>query len=144
MTKEKQIEEMAKVLRDRTINKTWRAEKVAKELYEIAIPKDRVVVSKEEYEKLTIPRVYITQKKLTNKELTEMFDKSMFSVIQDNSTIEIIPTRAEIEKETAEKIFAMLQGIGTLHTEFDWNDYLQIDVYDFYKLAKQFGVEIKE
>ena len=31
--------EMAKVLQDRIINKTWRAEKLAKELYEIAVGK---------------------------------------------------------------------------------------------------------
>lgn len=48
--KEKQIEEMVKVLHDRIVNQTWRADKVAKELYEIAVPKDSVVLSKEVFE----------------------------------------------------------------------------------------------
>lgn len=40
MNKEARIEKMATVLHDRIIHKTWRAEKVAKELYEIAVPED--------------------------------------------------------------------------------------------------------
>lgn len=48
--KDKIIEEMAKVLSDRIINKTWRAEKVAKEFYKIAVPEDSVVLSREEWE----------------------------------------------------------------------------------------------
>lgn len=46
------IKEMAKVLPDMIIDKTWRPEKVARELYEIAVPNDCVVISKEEYLKL--------------------------------------------------------------------------------------------
>lgn len=40
MNKETRIEKMATVLRDRIVNNTWRAEKVAKELYEIAVSED--------------------------------------------------------------------------------------------------------
>ena len=50
----------------------------------------------------------------------------------------------QARKETAEKIFEMLKKKGTIHTEFDWNDYLEIDIDDLKELAKQFGVEIKE
>ncbi len=49
----KQIEEMARVLVNRVIDKTWRPEKVAKELYKIAVPEDSIVLTKEEYEWLS-------------------------------------------------------------------------------------------
>lgn len=38
---EQKIKQMTDVLKDRIIDKTWRPEKVAKELYEIAVSKDR-------------------------------------------------------------------------------------------------------
>lgn len=54
MTDKEMIEEMARVLHDRIVDKTWRAKKVAEELYKIAIPEGSVVLSKEEYEDLRI------------------------------------------------------------------------------------------
>lgn len=56
--------------------------------------------------------------------------------LKDELTIE--------RKETAEKIISLLKEKGNIITEFDWNDYLKIDVDDFTKIAKQFNVEIKE
>ena len=54
------IKEMAKVLHDRIIDKTWRPEKVAKELYDIAVPEGSVVLTQEEYEELLdkVPYTY--------------------------------------------------------------------------------------
>lgn len=47
-------------------------------------------------------------------------------------------------KETAKEIFSRLLSIGSWCTPFDWNDYFEIDMDDFRKLAKQFGVEVEE
>lgn len=54
MDKQKQIEKIEKVLLDRIVNKTWRASKIAKELYEMIIPENAVVLTREEYEQLAI------------------------------------------------------------------------------------------
>ena len=47
-------------------------------------------------------------------------------------------------KETAKEIFSRLLSIGSWGTQFDWNDYFEIDMDDFRKLAKQYGVEVDE
>lgn len=57
--------------------------------------------------------------------------------------------QAEIKKakkieETAEKFYTLLKQKGKIITEFDWNDYLKIDIDELKIIAKQFGVEIKE
>lgn len=152
--KETQIEEMVKVLHDRIINKTWRAEKVAKELYEITVPEDSVVLSREEYEKLIAPRYIIKTKKLTNKEILEQLKTSTFYVVDNDTNIEIIPTRAEIEKETVEKfaneVYKELYQLGKIYA---LPETLDADKYGIFsltqevvaKIAKeQFCVEIKE
>lgn len=46
-------------------------------------------------------------------------------------------------KETAKEIFSRLLSIGSWGTQFDWNDYFEIDMDDFRKLAKQYGVEVE-
>lgn len=142
--KEKQIEEIKRIIDNRCeaelgqvhassnggkVTKTVDTKLIAKDIYEY-LTKDSVVLSKEEYEKLTTSRVYIAEKIPTNKELTEMLDKSMYSVIQDTSTVEIIPTRAEIEKETAGKILNEVSK----HYGGAW----------LVALYKQFGIEIEE
>lgn len=50
--KDKQIEEIEKLLLDRIINKTWRANKVAKELYEMIIPEGAVVLTAEYFQRI--------------------------------------------------------------------------------------------
>lgn len=90
------------------------------------IDKDSVILSKEEYEKLTEPRVFIP-KGISNKE----FEKYGIIYIAESS-IEIIPTRAVIEKETAEKILQIIKE------EYGYIGNLEKII------AKQFGVEIKE
>ena len=43
----------------------------------------------------------------------------------------------EARKETAEKFAERLKEKGTIHTEFDWNDYLQIDIDDIDEICKE-------
>lgn len=124
----KEIEEIAKLIDDRLIEaRNWLGSMNRGEGYWIATAlhnagyrncKDKVVLTRAEYNDL--------------KGLEERFDDYLIKEIK------------ETRKETAREIFAKLQGIGKLHTEFDWNDYLEIDVDDFYKLAKQYGVEVEE
>ena len=73
MTKQEQIEEMAKIIDDRLIEANlwlgsmnkgkgyWIAEKLV-EYYQPKLPEDSVVLSKEEYEK--IKSLYNTQRKI--------------------------------------------------------------------------------
>lgn len=125
--KEKQIEEMAKVIDDRLIEARswlgsmnrgegyWIAQKLV-EHYQPKLPEDSVVLSREEYEKLKT----LEEGHITCEDMLEFVEKA--------------------RKETADKIF---------------NDIFKLEVYDdgwnktYYKdhiekLAKQFGVEIKE
>ena len=120
------------------------------ERYQPKLPKDSVMLSMEEFKKLNTPRVYISQKYLTDKEVTEMLDKSMFSVIQDNSTIEMIPSRAEIERETAEKFYKKVRKLlKKVDIIVDGDEGLvgyEESAVDkgLTEISKQFGVEIKE
>ena len=74
--KEKMIEEMAKVLHDRIINKTWRAKKVAEELYKIAVPEGAVVLTREELwerdERLTRFETQIAEEKARKETAREI------------------------------------------------------------------------
>ena len=77
MMKEKTIKEMEKVLVDRIIDKTWRPNKVAKELYEIIVPEGSVVISKEEYECLRIENEYLKQRIETKEELDKLYKEAI-------------------------------------------------------------------
>lgn len=79
------------------------------------IDKDNVVLSREEWECLH-----------------NDYAKALYNARQNE------------RKETAREIFNELKKKGAIHTEFDWNDYLEIDIDDLKELAKQYGVEIKE
>lgn len=133
MTDEKMIEEMARVIYKRinTIEKFGLTgmelcRMVAKELvkhYQPKLPEDAVVLTKEEFERL--------------KGIEELLDKGYF-------TTENRKAIYQARKEMAREIFAKLRSMGKINTEFDWNDYLKIDIDDFYKLEKEYGVEVKE
>ena len=95
---------------------------------------DSVVLSREEYEKLTAPRLFIKQKPLREKELAEKLKNANYGIIGvDESSIEIIPTRAEIEKEMAKKILNKVDKESNGQTK---------QITDL--IRKQSGVEIKE
>jgi hypothetical protein len=122
-----QIEEMAKVLHDRIINKTWRAEKVAKELYKIVLPEDSVVLSKAKYEMLTACSSYEgVMSKLKDeyirgsKETAEKF----YNKVNEN----ICVFKLEITDENYNSGYA--RAISDVCERLD-------------QVAKQFGVEIK-
>lgn len=150
--KEKQIEEMAKVIDDRLIEARgylgsmnrgegyWIAQKLV-EHYQPKLPKDSVVLSREEYEILT-------------KDIEHPTDEVLKKLVVGKNIL----TEQVIEKtskETAEKI--ILPEIETIKTIRD-NCILPEPKYRegyvdccntilFYlknNLAKQFGVEIKE
>ena len=140
--KEKQIEEMAKVLENRIINKNWRAEKLAKELYEIAVPKDSIVLIRKEVESICDKCHWVNDYKILK--------------IHEEEVIKLCEQEVrQASKETAEKILRELK-----HSEFKFtieiNKSSQEDVSKvleevrksvFGKIndfVKQFGVEIKE
>ena len=121
MTKQEQIEQMAKIIDDRLIEANlwlgsmnkgkgyWIAEKLV-EHYQPKLPEDRVVLSKKEYERIT-------------KEL-----------VTEQRAIEIAKEYFEkIRKETAEK-FLQLAYDRCLEKSF---------IKKVEELAKQFGVEIQ-
>ena len=130
-SKEKQIEEMAKVLceychdiceekecpyseHEESMRLCYNSQlEIAIKLHNAGyrkLPKDSVVLTREEYEKLTAPRVFVSKKQLSEKELAEKLKNFNYGIIGvDESSIEIIPTRAEIEKETAEKIIDLIK-----------------------------------
>lgn len=99
------------------------------------IPEGSVVLLREEYEKLTAPRVFIKPRQLNGEELAEKLKDFNYEIIGvDKSSIEIIPTRAEIEKETAEEIcFKIIKDLPQPLQE-KWKEFF----------AKEYGVEIKD
>lgn len=132
--KEKQIEQMAKdIVRSAGLDVYGKAQYYHEQGYR-KIPEGSVVLSREEYEKLTAPRVFIKPRQLNSEELAKKLKDFNYGIIGvDKSSVEIIPTRAEIQKETAEKILkAVLEDVG----EFYAGDIVE-------ELAKQFGVEVE-
>ena len=89
MTEKEMIEEMAKVLETKIVNKTWRSKSVARELYRMVIPEGAVVLTKEEY--IENDRLL---KLLEEKRLDEL--KSLHKIIEKD------------RKETAREIIDML------------------------------------
>ena len=133
MNDKEMIEEMARVLHDRIINKTWRAKKVAKELYEIIIPKDSVVLSREEYEELRQNLDKLRQTERANI-LAEIADggTSCHWCEEENQKIGY----EKGSKETAEKIYNFVERYIMDDAE------VELMVKEWFE--KQFSVEIKE
>ena len=148
MTKQEQINEMAKIIDDRLIEANlwlgsmnkgkgyWIAEKLV-EHYQPKLPKDSVVLSREEYEKLK--RIEAEKDRLYEIKLdleNQLIEKGW----TDYEGADEIEKR--VSKETAEKIFKMLIS------KLDSNQFLSgkriIMEVDVENLAKQFDVEIKE
>ena len=136
--KEKAIEEVAKVLHDRIINKTWRPKMVAKELYEIVVPDGAVVLTGEEYERLKRienekDRLYEIKLDLEN----QLIEKGW----TDYEGADEIEKRArkETAREFAERLVEKLKdNVDGQNVDFF------VDVKKFAEdIAKQFGVEIE-
>lgn len=105
------------------------------------INKDSVVISQKEYEKLIAPRLFIKPRELNKKELAEKLKNEKYGIIGvDSSSIEIIPTRADIEKETAEKILKPLYDA----CKEDTYGQTVVDFAILENFAKQFGVDLGE
>lgn len=141
--KEKQIEEMAKDVYENVYLEGHFPKSTSKAIARFImeqgyrkLPKDSVVLSREEYEKLTAPRVFISKKQLSEKELAEKLKNFNYGIIGvDESSIEIIPTRAEIEKETAEKIIDLIK---TFCPDKKFKEIIT------HIISERLGVEIKE
>lgn len=140
MTEKEMIEEISNDIRDSLklhIGKTILYPYIANDLYNAGyrkIPEGSVVLTKEKYEKLTAPKVFISPKSLSKKEFEERIKNiSNYGIIGvDESSIEIIPTRTDIKKETAKEI---LQRVSDTYTnDTAWTDWLN----DF------FGAKFKE
>lgn len=87
------------------------------------IPEGSVVLTEEEFNELRQTIINLSQEH--TKKCDEMNDK-------------IIKARKQAVKEVLE----MIKNKGTIHTEYDWNDYLEIDVDYLKEIAKEFGVEL--
>ena len=118
------------------------------------IDKDSVVLSREEYEK----------KKTHLQNVLELSNSQFEKVVKENESLErllsliddipkenlldvdkaIETIKAKERKETAEKILKRIKEIYTIDT--GWTDWYDDSFFgaEYKKLAKQFGVEIKE
>ena len=133
MKDKEMIEEMAKIIDDRLLEARgwlgsmnrgegyWIAQKLV-EHYQPKLPEDSVVLSKKEYVDL----------KASN------FN---YGVEQGIATGKILGS-----KETAEKFIVEMKASESLSTLLDveWEVFYEMICNDMYKIAKQFGVEIKE
>jgi hypothetical protein len=154
--KEKQIEEMAKVLHDSIIDKTWRAETVAKKLYDIAVPEDSVVLTKGEYSDIITDEVQSIERDVAefwangnfNEVVKELYNLG-YRKLDDHAIMVLRKAKGienRIRKETAEKFIVEMKASETLSSLLDagWEVFYKMICNDMYELAKQFGVEIKE
>ena len=122
MDKEKKIDELAKFLINRVVDKTWRPYVVAKEVYNMLIPEGSVVLSMEEY--------------------TKWFKKDgYFSGYRDGEDSAVnyyeniaLPSK---EEETVEKVLADVSDLILNHSG-------RLVVPDLYEIAEKYGVNIKE
>lgn len=140
--REKQIEKMAKLIEDRLIEANnylgsmnkgegyWIAQKLV-EHYQPKLPEDSVVLSREEYE------LYDVVKKGYPNDMTCLVEK--FTEISHNSY-------TKGSKETAEKysdkLVAIIQHLFDIG-QIDFKAKIEF-LKENEKIAKQFGVEIKE
>ena len=148
MTKQEQIEEMAKMIDDRLIEANlwlgsmnkgkgyWIAEKLV-EHYQPKLPEDSVVILREEYERLKRvenekDRLYEIKLDLEN----QLIEKG-WTEYEGADEIE-----KRVSKETAKKIFKML--ISKLESNQFLSGKRIIMEVDVENLAKQFDVEIEE
>ena len=147
MTKQEQIEEMAKMIDDRLIEANlwlgsmnkgkgyWIAEKLV-EHYQPKLPEDSVVILREEYERLKRvenekDRLYEIKLDLEN----QLIEKG-WTEYEGADEIE-----KRVSKETAKKIFKML--ISKLESNQFLSGKRIIMEVDVENLAKQFDVEIE-
>lgn len=162
---EKQIEEMAKLIDDRLIeargylgsmNKGegyWIAQKLI-EHYQPKIPKDSVVLSREEYERLKNLSNLVPELSLENLRLKEEQKEMQKAIAKDNSVNWLLKqdrriTEKRVSKETAEKYKGFIRelltnGDDSITTYYGDVKYRLIREDDLQELAKQCGVEIKE
>lgn len=148
MTKQEQIEEMAKVMPEKIkdpldnsryiiFGKSLRRE-IARIYYNAGyrkIDKDNIVLSREEYEKLKQYEEKVENGAcFTQKEWLELCDEEYKRETENLSKV-----RQLERKETAKEILNELIDSSNKITFFDCRMALGL-----YKLAKQFGVEIKE
>ena len=129
--KEKQIEEMEQYLVQSIVcSKSWKPRDIIEHLTKMIIPKDSVVISREEYEFLLKPSPSNPLTKVAN-EVINSFSNSKIRLVENvlNKVKEVGAIKALLEMEAMPKLFE------TIHNDI---------IKDIDELAKQFGVEIKE
>ena len=126
--KEKQIEEMANMLEDFiTYRLVCGCKDLAKKIYDKLLPKDSVVLSKEEYEELKKESADIAKH---YQEMGRFYDEKCEECDR-------------ISKETAEKILKEIYKRAEKHDRFDdCFEYYDLREDDIEEIAKQFGVEV--
>ena len=133
--KEKQIEEILADIRKFIGYDTPYTQKKALadylfEHYQPKLPKDSVVLSKEEYEKL---------KSYQDEYTKQLRDNRLFL-----DTIAVLETKLELKgKEMAEK-FVNLPKSKILTVVYDYEEIKVVELKELQELAKQCGIEIKE
>ena len=138
MIKKDQIEKMAKDYYGYSIDSEADCKFVAEEMYNKGhrkLPEDSVVLSREEYEKLKQYEEKVENGAcFTQKEWLELCDEEYKRETENLSKV-----RQLERKETAREILNELIDSSNKITFFDCRMALGLD-----KLAKQFGLEIKE
>ena len=50
----------------------------------------------------------------------------------------------EVKRKTTEEVLQELKKMGTIHTEYDWNDYLKIDMDKLKAFARKRGINLED
>ena len=107
------------------------------------IPEGSVVLTKEEYEKLTRRRFIITSKPINPVEEILKQRNSPFIVMQDDIEIKPIPSEEEIRKETAKEILQSLLDFVNCEKINQGHSFEKIKE-TLIKVAKTYEVEVEE
>lgn len=137
--REKAIKEMAKIMCDRKSNCDE-----CDNFSECVWVAHSVVLYDEGYRKLSldIPKMLIIPKTPSKGNIFRQLE--VYGVVDANDfKLEIIPTRQEIEKETAKKILKEIRGYYPVNKEYcDKGELFILDLCN--DIAKQFGVEVDD
>lgn len=107
------------------------------------IEDDEIVIKKRQYEQLK--KYNRDRKRLRLKwqqakqDLDDIYSNGFVLLVEHREIVDQVAR--ETRQETAREILQELTSKGTIHAEYDWNEYFEIDVDELKKLAKSRGIE---
>ena len=167
MNDKKQIEEMEQYLVSKIIlSKSWKPRDIIEDLTNMIIPKDSVVLAREEYENLGLTLETVQEYETINGQTQLIKERKTLKKIPPDSTTltiygellkqtnkvemyqrlldEMGDKLEQIRKKTAKEILEKIKEVKTQDCGYtDWLD----DTYfgdEYQKLAKQYGVDLGE